>query len=85
MGGDRKVRLWSSNNDYLHAVDYGISSTTNLPFSMAMISDFEFGSEVVLAHPDRYIGETVAFVALHSLAPQLPLRRLLRTEEGAAS
>ena len=85
MGGDRNVRLWSSNNGYLHAVDSGISSTTNLPFSMAVISDFEFGFEVVLAHPDRDIGEIVAFVALHSLAPQLPLRRLLRTEEGAAS
>ena len=66
MGGDRNVRLWSSNNGYLHAVDSGISSTTNLPFSMAVISDFEFGFEVVLAHPDRDIAEIVAFVALHS-------------------
>ena len=35
MGGDRNVRLWSSNNGYLHAVDNGISSTTNLPQDFA--------------------------------------------------
>jgi WD domain, G-beta repeat len=73
-GNDRKVRLWSSNNGYLHAVNYDISSSSNLPFSMAMISDFECGGDDVLAYPDGEKGE-IALVTLHSSTGK-PFNRL---------
>jgi WD domain, G-beta repeat len=73
-GNDRKVRLWSSNNGYLHAINYDISSSSNLPFSMAMISDFECGGDDVLAYPDGEKGD-IALVALHSSTGK-PFNRL---------
>ena len=64
-GNDRKVRLWSSNNGYLHGINYGIKSTSNLPFSMAIISDFSSCGDDVLVYPNGDKGE-IALVALHS-------------------
>jgi WD40 repeat protein len=64
-GNDRRVRLWSTNNGYLHSINYDVSCTSSLPFAMELISDFSSGADDVLAHPSGDQGD-IALVALHS-------------------
>ena len=73
-GNDRKVRLWSSNNGHLHGINYGIKCTSNLPFSMEIISDFSCSGDDVLVYPNGEKGE-IALVALHS-STGVPFARL---------
>jgi hypothetical protein len=54
IGNDRRVRLWSAHSGYLHAVNYDMSCTSNLPFSMEIISD-NSGANDVLVHPSGQV------------------------------
>ena len=64
-GNDHKVRLWSTNNGELHSINYEMSCTSNLPFSMEIIADFSCAGDDVLVFPNGENGE-IALVALHS-------------------